>query len=437
MSAYTDGLRERRDKAVGIMLDISTTATTEHRSVTKEETERFKKAEAEQIRLDKEIEMHVKTEQLQEQRNREREQSQSEKRTAERQAKEKKKSVADYDAKEARARYERFFRSSKHSLSKEDREYLHKGMQLGPEYRKALGADPERRAAVGGQNIGVDADGGILAPDNIGTEMLREVAGNAPLLDNVRVMFTSNGNLLPFYTNDASQEMADYIDELDGAAINKVSFGRITMNAHKITSGVVPISNEAIQDTINDIIGEVRWVMGERFGNRLNRDFVLGTNNKAQGMLSNAGHQVAGNAALSFADFIKLEGAVPNKYKAGAAAARSKYVLHENSVTDLKIAALAQGNDFFWAPSMRDGTPNLINGYAYVTNSYMPVYGAGNSPLLFGDLGQFRVRIVRNMAIKRLDELYATNDAVGFVGFMRFDSKVLRTGAFARLDIAA
>jgi HK97 family phage major capsid protein len=45
--------------------------------------------------------------------------------------------------------------------------------------------------------------------------------------------------------------------------------------------------------------------------------------------------------------------------------------------------------------------------------------GANNKPILFGDLGQFAVRMVRQVSIKRFAELYATQGMIAYQSFAR------------------
>jgi len=54
----------------------------------------------------------------------------------------------------------------------------------------------------------------------------------------------------------------------------------------------------------------------------------------------------------------------------------------------------------------------------------MPQIGASAETMVFGDLKKFTVRIVREMNVQRLNELYAINRQVGFLADYRIDSNL-------------
>ena len=58
----------------------------------------------------------------------------------------------------------------------------------------------------------------------------------------------------------------------------------------------------------------------------------------------------------------------------------------------------------------------------------MPQIAPGNTTMAFGDFSKFVVRCVSSMSVKRLAELYAASDEVGFLAFERVDSNLLDAG---------
>ncbi len=64
------------------------------------------------------------------------------------------------------------------------------------------------------------------------------------------------------------------------------------------------------------------------------------------------------------------------------------------------------------------------HGYPFVINQSMPIIAPSAQTMVFGDLKKFTVRIVREMNVQRLNELYAINRQVGFLADYRIDSNL-------------
>jgi HK97 family phage major capsid protein len=89
-----------------------------------------------------------------------------------------------------------------------------------------------------------------------------------------------------------------------------------------------------------------------------------------------------------------------------------------------------------WQPGIRDREPDTVNGYAYCINPYMDdLQTQAHSPVvtrttaLFGQLGKYTVRRVRNLSVLRLSERFADFGQVAFLGFYRFDGQLVDAGS--------
>lgn len=57
------------------------------------------------------------------------------------------------------------------------------------------------------------------------------------------------------------------------------------------------------------------------------------------------------------------------------------------------------------------------------TSAYMPVIAAGAKTIAFGDFSYYWIADRQGRSFKRLNELYAANGQVGFLGSQRVDGK--------------
>lgn len=90
---------------------------------------------------------------------------------------------------------------------------------------------------------------------------------------------------------------------------------------------------------------------------------------------------------------------------------------------------------YLWQPSVRAGEPPTWSGYRVYTLEGLPRIDSGNSTPsgIFGDpnLG-YMVADRQEIAVQRLDELYAADGQVGFLFKLRVGGDVIRPKAFAK-----
>jgi HK97 family phage major capsid protein len=72
--------------------------------------------------------------------------------------------------------------------------------------------------------------------------------------------------------------------------------------------------------------------------------------------------------------------------------------------------------------------PPTLFAKPYTLNDDMPDIGAGNASVLFCDFSKFKIRMVRDFRVIRLNELLAEYLSVGIFGFARADGILLDAG---------
>ena len=83
---------------------------------------------------------------------------------------------------------------------------------------------------------------------------------------------------------------------------------------------------------------------------------------------------------------------------------------------------------------MSVGEPDRLLGYPITINQDMQSSVAtAEKTVLVGDFSRFIIRDAGPIRMFRLEERYRDNDQTGFVGFARFDSKVLNSSAIKHL----
>jgi HK97 family phage major capsid protein len=309
--------------------------------------------------------------------------------------------------------------------------YCRRGVNgISAEHRQVLQGGFVSGDALRQQGVSTDAAGGFLVPEGFRSrlmETLKFYGGTRGVVGNI---VTATGNDLPWPTNDDTGNVGAYLAENTQMQEQDVTFGQRKLAAHTLSSKIVKVSLQLLQDSAFDLDTWLPRKLGERIGRRENTAFTVGTgSDEPEGVVANATVGKTGASgqvtSVTYDDIIDLEHSVDVAYRNQ----RSRFMFH-----DLTLAALRKVKDgngqYLWQPSIQNGVPDSFNGRPYTINNDMPVQAASAKSILFGDfeLG-YIIRDVRAVQMLRLTERYADYLQVGFLGFTRHDGKPDDSGA--------
>lgn len=293
-------------------------------------------------------------------------------------------------------------------------------------------------------SVGTGSAGGYTVPDEFERQLVQSLDENNVFRRIAKVIRTQSGTrTIPIATDSGS---ASWIEE--GASIGEsdVSFDKATLSAYKLGC-LIKVSNELLNDSAFDIAAHIAQRFGVRFGNAEENAFLNGTGPSANpgtpsqptGILTTlTANTTAGSAVdLSFDDMYKLYYSLKAPYRSNAAWVCSESVM-------LKLMMLKDGNsNYVWKPSLEVGKPDTFLGHPIYTSQYMPgLTGTASQDknkkvVLFGDFSYYWIADRQNRTVKRLNELYAATDQVGFLGTQRVDGKLILGEACQALKMGA
>lgn len=188
---------------------------------------------------------------------------------------------------------------------------------------------------------------------------------------------------------------------------------------------IVVISNESLQDSkvVEGIvstmaISQARGVGPYIINNLLSKSPVTVT---ATGSSKNTGGSETGGTSIGSSDLIGLRTSVDPAYRASG---RCGWVMSDSTLAFLDGLLDKNGAFVFGSPKFDEDGYRLLLGYRVCLSPSMPSIGLNATPIAFGDLGRFAVRMSSVMIVK-LVELYAETDQSAFRCSMRANGAVL------------
>ena len=278
---------------------------------------------------------------------------------------------------------------------------------------------PEVRNAL---SIGEDTEGGYTVPNEFERQLIHGLEENNIFRRMAHVIRTASGTRKIPIANDVME--ASWIDEGEAIPETNTQFAQTTLSAYKLGT-MIKVSNELLHDSAFDIAAYIADRFGVCMGNAEEKAFIAGTGEKQPtGLLHDTngaqlGVTAAAEGTVTFDEIFQLYYSLKAPYRSRAA-----FLCNEALV--LQMMTLKDGNgNYIWRPSLDIAKPDTILGRPIYTSTYMPVPAKGEKALCFGDYNYYWVADRSNRTFRRLNELYAVTDQVGFLTTQRVDGKLI------------
>lgn len=275
---------------------------------------------------------------------------------------------------------------------------------------------------VNALQVGDDAEGGYLVPDEYEKHLVEALEEENIFRKLAHTVQTDSGERkIPVV---ASKGSANWIDEEGPYEDSDDAFSQITIGAHKLGT-TIKVSEELIRDSVFDLEAYISREFARRIGAREEESFFQGDGNgKPLGILADAGGAEVGTTAASATAITADE--IMDLFHSLKAPYRNKAVWVMNDATIKAIRKLKDNNgQYLWQNSLTADAPHTLLGRPVYTSAYMPVPAAGAKTIAFGDFKYYWIADRQGRSFKRLNELYAKNGQIGFIGSQRVDGKLI------------
>lgn len=353
--------------------------------------------------------------------------------------------------------WSKWFRGGDKALSNEERAALDSN---------ALSTAPNSSGLSGGAT-GYDA--GYLIPQGFWMNLQVALKAYGGLLPYCRMIQTDSGQPMPWPTVDPTAIIGSYITEQNqlgfggDSAGTDYKFGQGMLNAWTIVSGVILASVQLINDSAFDVDQFVSDRMGEAIGRKVAAELHTGTGSTAllgaETALNARGHQASpamggvyksgtvqnwaataggsaftieggtsasaklANGLIGFDDILGMIATVDPAYRSSG---RCIFVCNDLTLAMLRTICDAYGHPL-WSPNVAPAQPDTLYAYPVVIDqntSAVSTTASTSGGLLFGDFqSAMVVRQVNQAGVMRLTERYADYLQVGYLAYVRMDSR--------------
>ena len=273
---------------------------------------------------------------------------------------------------------------------------------------------------------GTDSEGGYLVPDEYERTLVEALEEENMFRQLAKVIRTSSGDRkIPVV---ATKGTASWIDEEGAYTESDDSFGQVSIGAYKVGT-MIKVSEELLNDSVFDLESYIAKEFARRIGAKEEEAFFTGDGSgKPLGILAatggaETGVTAASSTAVTADELMDLFYSLKSPYRKKAV-----WVLNDSTIKAVRKLKDSTGQ-YLWQPSLVAGTPDTLLGRPTKTSAYMPVIAAGAKTIAFGDFSYYWIADRQGRSFKRLNELYAANGQVGFLGFQRVDGKLVLSEA--------
>lgn len=291
---------------------------------------------------------------------------------------------------------------------------------------------------------GTNSAGGYLVPVTTQAKIIERLKAFGGLAEEAETITTDSGEAINWATEDDTANTAEIVAEGAAAAsagADKV-FGTATLGAFKYEAtgaGNLPmkVSWELLEDSPISLENHIADNFARRIARKFSVDICVGTGTgQPQGIVTpqTPFDEITANASgATYAELVGAVAALDSEYESNA-----KWLMSPatwwSMVAGLKDTA---GRPLLQAQAQSGAGTEIqkqLLGHQVVLDPGMPGIGDQAKYIVFGDLRQsYIIRKVNGFHLLRLNELYAVNGFVGFLGWARMDGRVQNLNSYVVL----
>lgn len=281
-----------------------------------------------------------------------------------------------------------------------------------------------------------ETDNGAVIPETIANRIIFKVYELCPILERSSKYNAKGKFIIPYYSEDTSAITVAFAEEFVDLESNVGKFTSITLTGY-LAGALTLISRSLINNSNFNIVDFVVERMAYSIARFIENVLLNGytadgeTDPSIYGLTAVTNVVTAeAQTAITADELIQLQDSVIDTFQSNAI-----WIMSRNTRTALRELKDDVGryllNDDITAPFGK----MLLGKPVYISDN-MPEMTAGATAIYYGDMRGLATKFSENLNIQVLREKYATQHAVGVVGWLEFDSNIENAQMISALKMA-
>ena len=261
-------------------------------------------------------------------------------------------------------------------------------------------------------------DNGAVIPKSIANKIIKKVIDISPIYQ-LATRYNVGGNLtIPYYDESTSSITTAYATEFTDLESTSGKFSNIELKGY-LAGALSKISRSLLNNSNFNLVSFVINEMSDSIAKFIEREILKGTTDKITGLSTAKQIVTAASATTIVADnLIDTQDQVPDLYQAGAI-----WIMNKATRTAIRKLKDGDGNYLLNKDISAKWGYTLLGKDVY-TSDNMDIMEAGKTVIYYGDMSGLAVKLSEDVNIQVLREKYATQHALGVVGWVELDSKI-------------
>ncbi len=277
--------------------------------------------------------------------------------------------------------------------------------------------------------LDVAGNGGVI-PTSIANKIVDKVKELSPIYRLATVYNVGGDLVFPVYDEATSNIGAAYADDLVELTEGTGKFTTVKLE-NFIVGVLAKVSKSLINRTDFDLVSFVVNKVAKAIAEFLEKELITGNSGKMEGLATTANIVTAASGSAVTADeLIDVQMTVPEVFQDNAV-----WIMNKETLKSLR--KLKDANDNYLLGSTLDGFGYTLLGKPVHVSESVDTIGLSNNVIYYGDMSGLHVKLAQQVELQILQEKYATQHAIGVVGYVETDSAIVEPQKIVALKMAS
>lgn len=292
------------------------------------------------------------------------------------------------------------------------------------------GQNYEQRAADTGINLAIE-DGKATVPSTIANKIIDKVVEICPIFSMSDVYRLSGELQIPLYDDEKSDIEMDYSEDFVELQSTSGKFKSITLKGF-LAGSLTKIGRRLINHSQFDIVNFVINKMSQIISRFIEKQLLIGKEGKIEGLKGvKLVVTTKAKAAITSDELIDLQDKIIDAFQNN-----SIFIMNRATRSLIRKLKDNDGNYLLNRDLSAKWNYTLLGKDVYTSDNMPTIAKADDTPVIFyGDMKGLATKVTDAVSIDVLREKYATQHAIGIVGWTEFDAKVQNTQMIAALKM--